>query len=138
MNGHSSLSTMRLYGALIAIVSGAYSVYLSMTGTGMTTGAWLMAVLGVIVIVHGIVLLLPAARVLGAYSGPLMILYALLMLGNQLRMELTDGGMNDGMGTGTNNSMIELVGADPGMVAIAVLMLGSGIIMTVRMDRMTA
>lgn len=129
MNGHSSLSTMRLYGALIAIVSGAYSVYLSMTGTGMTIGAWLMAVLGVIVIVHGIVLLLPAAKVLGAYSGPLMILYALLMLGNQLRMELSDEGMNGAMG--------ELAGADPGMVAIAVLMLGSGIIMTARMDMMT-
>lgn len=124
---------MRLYGALIAIVSGAYSVYLSMIGTGMTIGAWLMAVLGVIVIVHGVILLLPAIRVLGAYSGPLMILYALLMLGNQLRMELSDEGMNDGM----NAAMGELAGADPGMVAIAVLMLGSGIIMTARMDMMT-
>lgn len=136
----SSISTMRLYGAVIALVSGTYSIYLSTTGLEMTTGAWLMAVLGGIVVVHGIVLVTPAIRILGAYSGPLMLLYSLLMLLNQLRLATTatgmdagmGSGMNDGMTAGTSPGMAGMAGADPGMIAIAALMLASGIIMTSR------
>lgn len=140
----SSISTMRLYGAVIALVSGTYSIYLSTTGIEMTTGAWLMAVLGGIVVVHGIVLVTPAIRTLGAYSGPLMLLYSLLMLLNQLRLATTATGMDVGMGSGMNDGMTtgtrpgmdagmaDMVGVDPGMIAIAGLMLASGIIMTSR------
>lgn len=131
---------MRLYGAVIALVSGTYSIYLSTTGIEMTTGAWLMAVLGGIVVVHGIVLVTPAIRILGAYSGPLMLLYSLLMLLNQLRLATIatgmnaemGSGMNDGMTAGTSPGMAGTAGADPGMIAIAALMLASGIIMTSR------
>lgn len=56
---------MRLYGSLIALVSGGYSVYQSMTGPAMTGSAWLMLVLGLLVIVHGVVLLTPAVNRLG-------------------------------------------------------------------------
>lgn len=140
----SSISTMRLYGAVIALVSGTYSIYLSTTGIEMTTGAWLMAVLGGIVIVHGIVLVTPAIRILGAYSGPLMLLYSLLMLLNQLRLATTATGMDAGMGSGMNDRMTAgtspemagMVGADAGMIAIGALMLASGIIMTSRSTMM--
>ena len=33
---------MRLYGAAIAIVSGAYSAFVPVSGTGMTAGGWFM------------------------------------------------------------------------------------------------
>lgn len=137
------ISTMRLYGSAIALVSGAYSTYLATTGAGMTGSAWLMLALGLVVLVHGVVLLTPLAASLGAASGPLMIVYAVLMLGNQAWMATMDGaGMGGGMGGmgGMNgmNSMAGGAGWDPGMVAIAVLMLGSGIIMTVRRDMMAS
>jgi len=145
----SSISTMRLYGAIIALVSGTYSIYLSTTGIEMTTGAWLMAVLGGIVVVHGVVLVTPVVGALGSYSGPLMLLYSLVMLLNQLRLATTATGMDDGMGSGMNDGMSSgmssgmdagtagMAGADPGMVAIAVLMLASGIIMTSRAEMMS-
>lgn len=137
---YTRLSTMRLYGSSIAMVSGSYSMYLATTGVGMTTAAWGMLVLGLIVLVHGVVLLTPAASTIGAASGPLMIGYAILMLVNQAWMSAggwtgTDtAGMNDGMMT---QPMTTGMGADPGMVAIAVLMLASGLIMTVRREMMT-
>ena len=78
------ISTMRLYGGSIAIVSGVYSGYLATTGVGMTTAAWGMLALG-------------------TASGPLMIGYAVLMLLNQAwmasgaGMETGMSEMNDGM-----------------------------------------
>ncbi len=97
------ISTMRLYGGSIAIVSGVYSGYLATTGVGMTTAAWGMLALGLLVLVHGIVLVSPAASALGTASGPLMIGYAVLMLLNQAwmasgaGMETGMSEMNDGM-----------------------------------------
>jgi hypothetical protein len=137
-----SVSTMRLYGAVIALVSGLYSAFLSVSGAGMTGGAWFMLALGAVVVVHGVVLLTPAATRLGTASGPLMIGYAALMLLNQFRlaagwMVTRTGGTGGGMGS--TDMMMEstpamAMGSDAGMVAIAVLMLASGIIMTVRGD----
>lgn len=137
MEGSDGISVMRLYGAAIGIVSGIYSGYLSVTGISMSTGAWFMLALGAIVLVHGIVLLTPLAGRLGAASGPLMLVYAALMLLNQLRLETgaaMDTGM-DGMNGGVSTEMAAM-GADPGMVAIAVLMLASGLIMTSKADGM--
>jgi hypothetical protein len=141
MTEMESVSTVRLFGAVIALVSGLYSVYLSVSGPSMTGGGWFMLALGVVVVVHGVVLLTPAARRLGTASGPLMIGYAALMLLNQFRLATgwmvtradgMDGGMggSDMMGSTTTMAM----GSDAGMVAIAALMLASGLIMTVRGD----
>lgn len=142
---------MQLYGGLIGVVSGSYSVYLAVTGSAMTTTAWGMLALGAVVALHGLVLFTPAAARLGSASGPLMIGYSLLMLGNQALMsagtgmgtdESTGMGGMDGMdGMGTMGSMDgatadAAIGTDAGMVAIALLMLGSGLIMTRRNEMM--
>jgi hypothetical protein len=138
-----SVSTMRLYGATIAIVSGLYSAFVSTSGVAMTAGGWFMLAIGAVVFVHGVVLLTPAATRLGTASGPLMLGYSALMLLNQLRLAVGSGtGMDGGMGgmdggmSGADmmGSTAGAMGADPGMVAIAVLMLASGLIMTVRGD----
>lgn len=136
----SGVSTARLYGAAIAIVAGLYSLLVGSVGvmgaTGMAgggLGGWVMTVLGIVVLVHGFVLLTPAAATLGGASGPLMIGYSVLMLLNQ-----AVGGSMGGyrMGTGmSGGSMMDGqvaggMGWDLGMVAIAVLMLISGVIMT--------
>ena len=143
-----SFSPTRLYGSSIAIVSGVYSLWLATSGTAMTGGAWLMLLLGVVVLLHGVVLVTPLAESLGSASGPLMIVYAVLMLLNQAWMGTrqmwwgsTDGmggpmdGMNGGMG-GTIGGMdgAMMAGPNAGMIAIAVLMLVSGVIMTVGPD----
>jgi hypothetical protein len=111
--GAMTLSATRLYASSIAIVSGLYSLDSAlggvMGGTARNTGDFIMIAIGVIVIVHGFVLLTPAAARLGQANGPLMMLWGLIMLGNQL-----------------------LFADVPGMAAIAVLMLISGLIMSVR------
>lgn len=130
------ISTMRLYGSAIALVSGGYSIYLATSGMRTATAAWFMLLLGAVVIVHGVVLVTPLAARLGAASGPLMIGYALLMLLNQAWMAVTNGGeMGGGMnGMEGMNSTLGGAGWDAGMVAIALLMLASGIVMTVRRE----
>lgn len=120
---------MRLYGAAIAFASGGYSVAAGSTGT--TAGATLMLLLGTIVVLHGAVLLTSWARRLGDASGPLMLSYAVLMLANQAWMT-TMGGMAR---TGMDGAMMGgPMGWDPGMVTLALLMLASGAIMTVRRE----
>lgn len=117
------LSDTRLYGSAIAIISGLYSVYLSMAGSGMSANAWVMLAIGLVVLVHGVALLTPLAEGFTA-SGPLMIVYAVVMLADQAWLATRDPpGMMDTM-TGMT--------WDAGMVAIAVLMLASGAIMTAR------
>ncbi|MFB6235538.1 MAG: hypothetical protein ABEH81_06710 [Halopenitus sp.] len=127
----------RLYGAVIAFVSGLYSLWSASMASRMVTSGWLMGVLGVIVIVHGAVLLTGYAERLGDASGPLMIGYSLLMLLNQALLAtgmLADGsgmGMDEGIGSDMGGSaMTAGMGWDAGMVALAVLMLASGVIMT--------
>jgi hypothetical protein len=143
MNGTST----RQYGAAIALVSGIYSLLSAVTGAGMmqSTGGAFMSLLGVIVVVHGVVLLTPYAERLGTASGPLMIGYSVLMLLNQTIVGVTGSmnwGMGSGMGAGVDGGMGSSMGSgmtagmgwDLGMVALAILMLISGIIMTQRRD----
>lgn len=115
----------RLYGSAIAIVSGVYSITTALAGGmgPMATGA-VMLVVGAVVIVHGVALLTPVAARLGRASGPLMVLWAAIMLGNQV------------VGATTSDSMMGAMAWDGGMVAIAVLMLASGLIMSRGRDRM--
>lgn len=160
MNETGRISTVRLYGSMIAIVSGAYSVYLSTAGAGpsamatemaMTAGGWFMLALGVIVIAHGVVLLTPAFARLGTASGPLMIGYSVLMLLNQgwpaadgmTADDMDEGGMSNGMDSGTLGTTEQVgemmaMGPDAGMVAIAGLMLASGLVMTARRGMVAA
>ncbi|MCA1588627.1 MAG: hypothetical protein LC744_08270 [Chloroflexi bacterium] len=113
------MSATRLYASAIAIVSGVYAIgsSTSMLGVG-GIGGWVMLVLGLVVLAHGVVLLTPAARSLGAASGPLMLLWGTLMLLQQaLAVAMPMSGD---------------MAWDAGMVAIAVLMLVSGVIMSTR------
>lgn len=126
------VSDTRLYGAAIAFISGLYSLWSGSMGT-QTTSSLLMAALGILVIGHGAVLLTPAAERLGSASGPLMIGYSLLMLLNQVLMGtgmMSDWGMESQMGMGGGTAMSSGMAWDAGMVALAVLMLVSGVIMT--------
>ncbi len=132
MDGQSShVSTMELYGSAIALVSGGYSLYLATAGPEMTGSAWLMLVLGLVVIVHGIVIVTPYAAAIADLSGLLMLAYAGVMLLNQAWMTTMTG-----TGMGGMNPMAEGMGPDAGMVAIALLMLASGVIMHTRRDAM--
>lgn len=136
-----SIPTASLYAAAIAVVSGAYSVLLATGGAAMTVGVWVMLVVGAVAIVHGIALLTPAASRLGAWSGPLMIGYAIVMLVNRAVMPMGRGSMSGGMmnGGGAGGMMGGSMGTmgsagGAGMIALALLMLVSGVVMTVRSD----
>jgi hypothetical protein len=109
----------RLYGASIAIVSGTYSVVSATIGMGpMGVGGLVMLVVGILVLVHGVVLT-TAAAVIGRASGPLMIVWAAIMLLNQLLTATLPGWIMGGS-----------MSWDGGMVAIALIMLASGVIMS--------
>lgn len=135
-----AVPTTSLYAAAIAVVSGGYSILAATGGSTMTAGAWVMLLVGVVALVHGIVLATPASTRLGGWSGPLMIAYAVIMLVNRAVLPMGAGGM---MGSGTGGMMdsggmmggyVSTMGpaGGPGMVALAILMLASGLIMTVR------
>lgn len=115
----SGYADARLYGSAIAIVSGIYSIAAAEPGTGsMPMSDSLMLILGVVVLVHGIALLTPLADRFGRASGPLMLIWAAIMLGNQ--------------GLAAASASAPMMGDaswDGGMVAIAFLMLASGLIM---------
>lgn len=130
------ISDTRLYGAAIGVVSGSYSLWSASMATTMGTGGWLMAVLGAVVLVHGALLLTDIADRIGDASGPLMIAYSVLMLLNQALVAtgtmdwmgtMGGTGMDGGMGMGGSAAGM---GWDPGMVALAALMLVSGVIMS--------
>ena len=123
-SGDAAHSTTRLYGGTIAVVSGIYSLLLG-AGGEMVGADWVMFGLGMIVLVHGVVLF-ASPSLLSGISGPLMVVYALLMLGNQVWMTTMDP-MGTSMGMGFSSGMGP--GYDLGMIAIAVIMLASGIIM---------
>lgn len=119
----------RLYASSIAIVSGIYAIGSSASALGRTPmmsemdagvglGTWIMLAVGIVVLVHGVVLLTPLAMRLRRSSGPAMVLWALIMLVNQGLLAAMPGWGMGGMG------------ANAGMVAIAALMLASGLIMS--------
>lgn len=114
----------RSYAAAIALLSGMYSIGSALAGgMGMTPMSdSVMILVGIVVIAHGVVLLTPLAERLGRASGPLMIVWAGIMLANQLLAATMAGLM--------------MVTWDAGMVALAVLMLTSGLIMSRRPGRM--
>ncbi len=132
------ISTMRLYGGVIAIVSGIYSLLSAIIGMmanssmdmGMTNGLevsmWAMILLGLIVLVHGVILLTPFVSVISSLSGPLMIFYSVLMLSNQAFLGITSNLQRISIGMSSPNMEMTL---DIGMVAIALLMFISGLIM---------
>lgn len=134
------VSNTRLYGASIALASGLYSLWSASMTSRTGLGSWVMGVLGVVVLVHGAALLTNYADRLGGASGPLMVLYAVVMLLNQALLGsglMADGGglMADGTGMGSSGgmsgpAMAAGMGWDAGMVALALLMLASGVIMT--------
>lgn len=108
------------YASTIAIVSGIYSIASALGGTDATMlmNRPVMLLIGVVVLVHGTVLLTPLAERLGRLSGPLMVLWAAVMIANQIAVATMSGG-----------SMRSMTW-DGGMVALAVLMLASGLIMS--------
>lgn len=114
-------SDTRLYASAIALVSGSYSLVsaLAARAEGTRMSESIMLIVGIAVLVHGIVLLTPAAERLGRASGPLMLLWAAIMLGNQALAATTAGSMMIG----------DAKSWDGCMVAIAVLMAVSGVIM---------
>lgn len=133
MNGESDA---RLYGSAIALTSGLYAVLSALAGP-LTVGGWAMLLLGVVVLVHGVVLLTDAADVEGL-SGPLMVVWGVLMLLNQALVGVgvyrgmhtgMGGGMDGGMGGGPMGGAMGTAAWDPGMVALAALMVASGLVM---------
>ncbi len=131
-------SATRLYASSIAIVSRLYSIVSAagrmmatpmMTDMALGIGGWIMLGLGFIVLVHGSVLLTPAADRLRQRSGPLMALWAVIMLLNRGVSALISGWGMPGSRMG-DSAMATGMGWDAGMVAIAVLMLASGLIMS--------
>jgi hypothetical protein len=125
-----TVSTTRLYAASIAVVSGVYAIASASIGlrdepmlleADRTLAGWVMLGIGAVVLVHGLILLTPAERAIGRASGPLMVLWAVIMLVQQWLV-----------GMSAERSMMPMMDADPGMVAIAILMLVSGLIMIAR------
>lgn len=104
-----NMRSSEIYGGLIAFISGLYSVSLGMNSMNMAS-MWLMNILGAIVLFHGFALLVDLDLEFMQYSGELMIGYSAVMLLNQAWM------YSMGM-------------LDQGMVAIATVMLGNGVIM---------
>ncbi|MFD1599650.1 hypothetical protein [Halobellus rarus] len=127
------ISNTRIYGAAIAFASGLYSLWSASMATRMTTSGWIMGLLGVVVLLHGAVLLTDYADRLGAASGPLMIAYSLVMLLNQalLGTGMMNGGAMGGSAMGMNggSTVTAGMGWDAGMAVLAALMLVSGVIM---------
>lgn len=127
------VSNTRLYGASIAVASGLYSLWSVSLASRMVMSSWLMGGLGVIVLIHGTVLLTDYADRLGNASGPLMIVYAVVMLLNQTLLGtgmIADGSGMRMSGRMGGSTMTVGMGWDAGMVALAALMLVSGLIMT--------
>lgn len=119
-------ATYRLYGAAIALVSGTYSMWSASMASAFDMNAWLMLVLGAIVVIHGVLLLTQFVARLGSLSGPLMVGYALFMLGHQALLALELVGTEGGAGMEPVRSTMAF---DGGMVALAALMLISGVLM---------
>lgn len=119
-------ATYRMYGAAIALVSGTYSMWSASMASSFDVNAWLMLILGAIVVIHGVILLTQFATLLGSLSGPLMVGYALVMLGHQTLLGLGLLGTEGGTGMEPVRTTMAF---DGGMVALSALMLISGVLM---------
>ncbi len=110
----SKTSSEMIYGGTLAIVSGIYSFLMGYSPT-MSTSLF-PTVLGVIVFVHGTLLLFSPDSIskFSRESGLIMMLYSILMLTNQVILQLTSMMMAEW---------------DLGMVSLAILMLVSGRLM---------
>jgi hypothetical protein len=130
--GVSEYSSTRLYGAAIGLAMGGYSLAAATTGQ-MTAAAWVVALAGAVATLHGLALLTPIAGHLGSASGPLMLLYALVMLGNQVLVWMTTSLLAESaMRVHDIGPEPALTGVDEGLVALTLLMFASGLITTVR------
>ena len=133
-------STTLVCAVAIALVSGGYSLLVGLAGIdvsfGMSgpqieiaTSVWIMLLLGIVVLVHGVALLRLSGGRFGTISGLLMIGYSIVMILNQA---LVGTGIFDGSGTAASsmgNGTVVGTSWDGGVVALAVLMLISGILM---------
>jgi hypothetical protein len=123
-------SNTRLYGAAIGLALGSYSLYASTTGR-MTLAAWVVALAGGVAVLHGLTLLTSLAGHLGDASGPLMLLYAMVLLGNQIIVWMTTPLLATGRVQDLGPEPA-LMGVDEGMVVLTLLMFASGLITTMR------
>lgn len=82
----SMAADTRLYAAAIALVSGIYSISSAIGGSMrmIPMSDSVMLLVGIVVIAHGAALLTQLAEPLGRASGALMIVWAAIMLANQL------------------------------------------------------
>lgn len=71
------------YLPVTAFPTGLYSLWSASSASEMVLSGWLILGLGLVVLVHGTVLLTDLADRLGTASGPLMIGYAAIVLLNQ-------------------------------------------------------
>jgi|GEM_PF-1354612 uncharacterized membrane protein HdeD (DUF308 family) len=111
------LPSETVYASTLAIVSGVYSILMGyVPGMPIRT---LVTFLGIVVILHGILLLFPSKKInlSSQDSGFLMVLYGLLMLSDQLFSQLTSSMM---------------IGWDAGMISLSLLMLVSGRLMLIK------
>lgn len=135
----NEIPIIRLYGGAIGVVSGLYAILMpggelvDMAGTdsmeALGIGGWVMLAVGVAALIHGILLFTPVAAGMGGVSGPLMLLWATVMVGNQVLVATVANWGMAGSGMGMDGAMSSSRGWDPGMVAIGILMFISGLIM---------
>ena len=133
-------STTSVYAAAIALVSGGYSLLVGLAGIdvsfGMSgpqieivTSVWIMLLLGIVVLIHGVALLRLSGGRFRTISGLLMIGYSIVMMLNQA---LVGTGTFNGSGMAASsmrNGAAVGTSWDGGVVALAILMLISGILM---------
>lgn len=119
-------SAIKLYAGSIAVVAGGYTV-LSATrvGADLSTAAWAMILLGAVVLAHGVAMFTQLADRRETAHGPSMVVYAVLLVLSQGWISMGGAGS---AGDGSDGGAAFL-GWDPGVVALAVLLLVSGIIM---------
>lgn len=116
-------SNLRLYASAIAIVSGLHGIYVTTTGVQMTANAWFMLAVGLLVTMHGLILLTPRAPGPLA-SGVRMIVYGVIMIADPILVATRQGVPGGPLSADPIASM--------GTIAFGVLLLVSGAIMVVR------
>ena len=132
--GMRSSDTSRWYGGLVAVVAGIYAIAMAAWGPGMSYADWFLLVVGGVVFGHGVALVGGFSRRLDATSGALLVGYALVLVLSQAWLGVRDDSPLQ-QGTLSSPSVHRELGWstlpwDPGLVALAIVLLGSGVIMT--------